>query len=274
MNFSVVLAQVGQRSVFFYCCFYLWLGSFFIGMLAIFMQIMPKDKPTYYGESGTIGLKGLNPALGFRPQIDSEKHIISYSFENKEDGKNYQGYQKYANNLKNFLDRKYSDKDDVDDNTIIKCESGVDYTKEFNEGKSCEFDYKTIYKETPCTTEFFFGYDTEKPCVLLKVNKIIDFKPKGTLKITCYPDNENSKKNFKGVTYYSEVQESKDFAVIDSKYFPFNGQKSYRAPFVWVQFDLAPSVMVNIECRVSADNIDYERVTRRGLTKIDIQVTK
>ena len=64
------------------------------------MVIMPTDKPTYYGAAGTIGLKGLNPALGFRPQIDVESHLISFKLEQAEDGKRYPGYQKYVNNLK------------------------------------------------------------------------------------------------------------------------------------------------------------------------------
>ena len=72
-------------------------------MLAVFMVIMPTDKPTYYGAAGTIGLKGLNPALGFRPQIDVESHLISFKLKQVEDGKRYPGYQKYVNNLKNFL---------------------------------------------------------------------------------------------------------------------------------------------------------------------------
>ena len=67
-------------------------------MLAVFMQIMPVDKPTYYGESGTIARKGLNPGLGFRPQVNVESHLISY----KPGSKNA---QEHANNLQNFLDK-------------------------------------------------------------------------------------------------------------------------------------------------------------------------
>jgi hypothetical protein len=72
-------------------------------MLAVFMAIMPRDKPTYYGESGTIALKGLNPALGFRPQIDVESHLISFKKGHEEDSKKFPGYQKYVDNLQNFL---------------------------------------------------------------------------------------------------------------------------------------------------------------------------
>ena len=51
-----------------------------------------------------------------------------------------------------------------------------------------------------------------------------------------------------------------------------SAQKEYRAPFVWAQFDVSANVLVNIECRAYADNIEHERVTRRGLTKIVIKV--
>ena len=57
-----------------------------------------------------------------------------------------------------------------------------------------------------------------------------------------------------------------------SFYFFPSAQKEYRAPFVWAEFDVAPSVLVSIECRALADNIQNERMTRRGLTKIVVQV--
>ena len=75
-------------------------------MLAVFMQIMPRDKPTYYGNEGTIAIKGLNPGLGFRPHINFENSLISYN-PSVEDGKD--GYKKFAQNLENFLGAsKYS----------------------------------------------------------------------------------------------------------------------------------------------------------------------
>ena len=78
------------------------MGSFFVGMLAVFVQIMPKDRPTYFGNSGTIASRGLNPALGFRPQIDVENNLISYSPDLAHDEK--KGYKKFVKNLQQFLD--------------------------------------------------------------------------------------------------------------------------------------------------------------------------
>ena len=74
-------------------------------MLGVFMQVMPRDKPTYYGESGTIAVKGLNPALGFRPQIDVESHAISLNLDKGKnlDSDNFNDSQKYVRNLASFL---------------------------------------------------------------------------------------------------------------------------------------------------------------------------
>lgn len=96
-------ASWGKVSLF-YAIFYLGLGSFFIGMLAVFFQIMPKDKPTYYGETSIMNGRGckLNPGLGFRPQTDVEDTLIRYNWTVADNPKLY-GYMKQSNNLKNFL---------------------------------------------------------------------------------------------------------------------------------------------------------------------------
>ena len=56
------------------------MAAFFIGMLAVFFQIMPMDKPTYYAETSVMSAKPpVNPGLGFRPQIDVEDKLISFN---------------------------------------------------------------------------------------------------------------------------------------------------------------------------------------------------
>lgn len=264
-------ASWGKVSLF-YAVFYLCLGSFFVGMLAVFFQIMPKDRPTYFGESGTISSRGLNPALGFRPQVNVEDNLISFNPSIAEGEKN--GYKKYVKNLQNFLDAKYNDQADEAD--LIECVSGQTYESDLRNGKSCKFDHKKMFKDTPCSQENQYSYNTAKPCVLVKLNKMIDYVPltngTGQVGIRCYQDTAADKDNIKGVTYYSENGESTESGTIDAKYFPFYSQKEYRAPFVWARFEVASNVLVNIECRAYADNIEHERMTRRGLTKIVIQV--
>jgi hypothetical protein len=96
----------------FYGVFYTALGAFFIGMLAVFVGIMPQDKPTYYGMSSVMNsrVSPLNPGLGFRQHIDPEDQIIRYdplSYKNPKIGS-----VKYSANIKNFL---------VSSNCIIIC---------------------------------------------------------------------------------------------------------------------------------------------------------
>lgn len=86
---------------FFYAIFYTCLASFFVGMLAVFVSFMPREVPTYYGESSTMSQRGLNPGLGFRPMVDVEDCLIHYDpvvVDNPNDG-----YLKFVKNLKNFL---------------------------------------------------------------------------------------------------------------------------------------------------------------------------
>jgi hypothetical protein len=86
----------------FYAVFYAFLGSFFVGMLAVFIKFMPTDKPTYYGLDSTMNIRGLNPGLGFRPQIDVEDHLIAFNPLSKSNEND--GYEKYVNNLNNYLE--------------------------------------------------------------------------------------------------------------------------------------------------------------------------
>lgn len=91
---------------FFYAIFYTCLASFFVGMLAVFVHFMPRNIPTYYGESSTMSQRGLNPGLGFRPMIDVEDSIIVYNpltVDNPDEG-----YLKYVRNLNNFLNASKS----------------------------------------------------------------------------------------------------------------------------------------------------------------------
>ena len=153
-----------------YSIFYFFLASFFIGMLAVFFQIMPMDKPTYYAEESVMAQKGpLNPGLGFRPQIDVEDNMINFNPTVYD-----KGYKQYADNLRNFLEAKYKDQE----GDLIDCVDGQDYSGELRKGKSCKYDYKEIFGETNCTNENHFGYNSNKVCVLLKLNKIVDFVPK------------------------------------------------------------------------------------------------
>ena len=49
-----------------------------------------------------------------------------------------------------------------------------------------------MFENTPCSEEKQYGYNTANPCVLVKLNKMIDYVPltngSGKVEIRCYQD--------------------------------------------------------------------------------------
>lgn len=69
----------------------------------------------------------------------------------------------------------------------MDCDDGSDdHENDFKNGKSCRFDYKKVFANSECNEENNYGFNTEKPCILVKVNKIISWKPANkTIEIKC-----------------------------------------------------------------------------------------
>ena len=88
---------------------------------------------------------------------------------------------------------KEYNKDIPDDSKVMECANGQSYENDLRGGKSCKFDHKDLFKSSGCTEDKQYGYDTPNPCVLIKLNKMIDFVPtdaNGTkvIQIKCHPD--------------------------------------------------------------------------------------
>lgn len=258
----------------FYAVFYFCLGSFFVGMLAVFMRVMPRDVPTYYGTSSTMNARGVNPGLGFRPQIDVEDHLIRFD-PTVNDNLNL-GKKQYVDNIKYFLAAKYPAYEDQ--SNIIDCEDGKTYDSELTSGKVCRLNYEEALKSTDCTAEKNYGFDTERPCILIKLNKIVSWTPADSSNVTiqCQGETSVDKDNLKAVEFYSiGDKESFKTGVLERKYFPYFNQNNYRAPFVFARFDIPSNTLVNIECKAYAPNIDNaDRLNRRGQTKFSLYVNR
>ncbi len=47
----------------------------------------------------------------------------------------------------------------------------------------------------------------------------------------------------------------------------------YQAPYIWVRFNNPKSnVLINVICRVFAENINFDKKTSRGLTRFQIYI--
>jgi len=97
------------RIALFYACFYFFLAGVFAVMLAVFMAIIDKRMPTYYSNYSVMNEQkvevtwvGVNPGLGFRPQMDPFTTLIRVKSSEKNPAERY-SYIHYVSLLNEFL---------------------------------------------------------------------------------------------------------------------------------------------------------------------------
>ncbi|CAF2760027.1 unnamed protein product [Rotaria sp. Silwood2] len=257
----------------FYFFFYLGLGAFFCTMLAVFMALSPRDRPRYYSESSCMRTRTipLSPGLGFRPQLDVERNLILIDKNASRNELN-----PYVKSLNQYLRVYYWKHNNV----------GFNQTKIFK-----------ISNPGDCTSQNQYGYLNGKPCVLVKMNKIVGFLPKSgylsedehafksagcrsnsnTIAVHCYGEYSADADNIQNITYISENSHDNNCGSIETKWFPYEGKKErqdvYQAPYVWVQFnEVKPNVLINVMCRIFGANINFDRKSSRALTRFQIYI--
>ncbi|CAF3377567.1 unnamed protein product [Rotaria socialis] len=251
----------------FYFFFYFGLAGFFSTLVFVFMRLVPLDRPRYHGDASCMQARGkpLAPGLGFRPQIDAVDNTISVE-KNQID--------RYVKSLHQYL-LVYYWKYDID---------------RFNQTKKF-----TISDPGDCTPQNQYGFASGKPCILVKINKIIGFEPKpgympedeeayqnagcrpnpNAISIHCTGESAADTANIQNITYISENGHDKNCGSLDTKWFPYQGkidrQDVYQAPYIWVQFnDVKPNVPIKVICRIYAENINYNKLGYRALTQFEL----
>ncbi|XP_068244710.1 LOW QUALITY PROTEIN: sodium/potassium-transporting ATPase subunit beta-2-like [Palaemon carinicauda] len=167
-------------------------------------------------------------------------------------------------------------------------------TTELKEGEECQFT--DMWLEGNCTSAQSWGYASESPCIILKMNKMFGWVPEPyetiaelpedmpeSLKthisdqvaassnvmpkriwVSCVGENP-SDEEYLGDLKYSPWQG------FPSYYFPFKNTPGYTAPVVAVEFqNTKPNVLINVECRAWAKNIKYDRGNRFGLVSFQL----
>jgi len=260
----------------FYIIFFTGLAAFFALMLWIFMQTLNPDKPKWTLENGLIGT---NPGVGFRPMPDQDKNVESTLIWYKRSG----NYSYWVSELKKEWD-KYENKGEAGDQGVT-CKA----SDSAGPSKWCKMELTKIHKD--CTYANQFGYAKGEPCILIKLNKIFDWKPvafKATddlpkempdelkkkvsetsqehIWFTCEGENPADRENLGTVQYYPEQG-------IPVNFFPYLKQKGYQSPFIFVKLDNPVSnVLINIECKAWAKNIHPSRLDRVGTVHFEIMI--
>ncbi|XP_026578485.1 sodium/potassium-transporting ATPase subunit beta-2 isoform X1 [Pseudonaja textilis] len=246
----------------FYLVFYGFLTALFTLTMWVMLQTVDPFIPKYQDRLSI-------PGMMIRPQTESLE--ISYNLSKTE---SWDGYVKMLNT---FLEA-YNDSRQVAMNEF--CQPGR-YNEQPDNGvlnypkRACQFN-RTMLRDCSGLNDSTYGYQEGQPCVLVKMNRIINFYAGNNLpmNISCTAKKEE------------DIQKLGEMAMfpadgnIDLMYFPYYGKKvhvNYTQPVVAIKFlNLTFNQDHNVECKMNAANIatNDERDKFAGRVAFKIRVNK
>merc|ERR1711915_150496 len=163
---------LGWLKIFvFYNVFYFCLACFFLLRMVIFLRTIDDTFPKYTMYTGPIGG---NPGIAFRPRDDIYLSTLIW-FTHGEDA-SFENWGKYKDNLLEHLSPYYEleEKRKSYGDHIQQCD--YDSRRQSLYGPICSHNLDSLMQGN-CNEENDFGYSSGKPCVLVKLNKIIGWYP-------------------------------------------------------------------------------------------------
>ncbi|KAG8445511.1 hypothetical protein GDO86_010323 [Hymenochirus boettgeri] len=209
----------------FYLVFYGFLAGLFTLTMWVMLQTLDDSVPKYRDRVSSPGL-----------MISPKSAGLEIKFSRNE----YKSYFEYVSALDSFLG-PYNDTKQAKNEL---CQQGFYFEQpEEGEKKACQFNRTSL---GPCSgiDDPHFGYKDGKPCVIVKMNRIIGLKPEGNPKINCTSKTEDV-----NLQYYPENGK------IDLMYFPYYGKKphiNYVQPLVAVKISPSnyTSEEIVLECKI------------------------
>uniref|UniRef100_A0A5F9DT64 Sodium/potassium-transporting ATPase subunit beta n=1 Tax=Oryctolagus cuniculus TaxID=9986 RepID=A0A5F9DT64_RABIT len=274
---SVLLAV---KILLFYVIFYGCLAGIFIGTIQVMLLTISEFKPTYQDRVAPPGLTQV-------PQI--QKTEIAFRPSDPK------SYEEYVVNIVRFLE-KYKDSAQKDDMVFEDCgdvpsepkERG-EFNNERGQRKVCRFKLNWLGNCSGIDDETY-GYKDGKPCIIIKLNRVLGFKPKppkndslefspGTkynpnvLPVQCTGKRDEDKEKVGSMEYFGMG----DYAGFPLQYYPYYGkllQPKYLQPLLAVQFtNLTMDTEIRIECKAYGENIGYSEKDRfQGRFDVKIEV--
>jgi len=278
----------------FYLIFYFFLACFFLFCYYLFSLTLSDKKPRWLGNENIIGT---NPGIGFRPMPDPNKNEMSsliWINGHKDATESF-----WSDQLDEFLDK-------YENQTGKVCSFANGNVAD--EQESCDIDVSEIPECNSANNNYGYTGAAGTPCVLIKLNKIFDWKPEPYLAddlklaedrgmpeflqakikelsgtnevqttwISCEGENHHDREfvSSKDLKYWAPGFKEQ-FPGIPNYYFPYAMQeKGYESPFVFVQFPKLPNdVLIQVECKAWAKNIKADRFQRLGSVHFELLYT-
>ncbi|KAL2087416.1 hypothetical protein ACEWY4_016244 [Coilia grayii] len=232
----------------YYVAFYVVMTALFALAIYVLMYTLDPYAPDYQDRLPS-------PGVMVWPDVYNEEDLeLVYNTSEK------RSWTRMSRCLKDFLG-PYNDTLQEHCHTMHKCTPGhynlqASFDAPGHTKWSCPF-LQSMLGECSGLDDPSFGYNGTNPCVIIKMNRIINFLPNNGTDTPPYVNctTLEGHENVAGMTFFPIN------GTFDLSYFPYYGKKaqpSYMNPLVAVKFHLVGQRSAKIQCRVVARNIAYQ----------------
>ncbi|XP_006893853.1 PREDICTED: protein ATP1B4 isoform X3 [Elephantulus edwardii] len=175
-------------------------------------------------------------------------------------------WQHYVISLNGFL-QGYNDS--LQEEMNVDCPPGqyfIQDGEEEEDKKACQFK-RSFLKNCSGLEDPTFGYSTGQPCILLKMNRIVGFRPElgDPVKVSCKVQR-GDENDIRSISYYPES------ASFDLRYYPYYGKLThvnYTSPLVAMHFtDVVKNQVVPVQCQLKGKGIINDVINDRFVGRV------